>query len=116
MKHENNFSPFYARFLELCNKAGKSPGAIAKEAGISSGSPTAWKNGAVPKPAQRMKLCEYFGVSENYLLGYEQKDNTPAASSDRDVDRFMDLFTKLTPEQQERELAYLQQLVDAQDK
>lgn len=94
MKHENNFSPFYARFLELCNKAGKSPGAIAKETGISSGSPTAWKNGAVPKPAQRMKLCEYFGVSENYLLGYEQKEK-PAPSKGNELHPD---YANLTPE------------------
>lgn len=71
MKDEKNFSPFYSAFLKLCEMRGVSPSTVAKSTGISSGAPTAWKNGAVPKPAQRKKLCDYFSVSDNVLLGYE---------------------------------------------
>lgn len=77
MKHELSYTPFYKSFIALCEKAGKSPTAVAKEAGLSAGSPTAWKNGAVPKKIQREKLCQYFSVTEQELLGYKEK---PAGS------------------------------------
>lgn len=75
MKHDisslaSNMSPFYATFIQLCESRGVSPSAVAHEAGISSGAPTAWKKGSIPKPAQRKKLCEYFGVTDAQLLGY----------------------------------------------
>lgn len=73
MKDEIFYTPFYSSFLELCNKAGKSPSAVAEEAGISSGAPTAWKKGAVPKKTQRAKLCAYFDVSDDVLLGYKKE-------------------------------------------
>lgn len=79
MKDEIIFTPFYSSFLMLCKKKNLSPTAAAKEAGISSGAPTAWKyNGAIPRPEQLKKLCVFFDVSENELLGYsEQKENSP---------------------------------------
>lgn len=72
MKDEIIFTPFYSSFLRLCQETGKTPSKVAEEAGISSGAPTAWKKGAVPKPPQRKKLCEYFDVTDNVLLGYER--------------------------------------------
>lgn len=81
MKNEKNFTEFYLSFMKLCRREGKSPSVVAREAGISSGAPTAWKNGAVPKQAQRNKLCEYFGVTDNELLGYvETKEKTTKPS------------------------------------
>lgn len=79
MKDEIIFTPFYSSFLRLCKKKNLSPTAVAKEAGISSGAPTAWKyNGAIPRPEQLKKLCMFFNVSENELLGYsEQKESPP---------------------------------------
>jgi len=70
MFYEKDFTPFYVSFLSLCSKKGVSPSVAARDTGISSGAPTAWKKGAVPKPAQREKLCTYFGVTDDTLLGY----------------------------------------------
>ena len=79
MKDEKNITPFYASFIRLCAKENKSPTAVAKIAGISSGAPTAWKKGAVPKPEQRKLLCAFFGVTDEELLGYEKTpDDTQA--------------------------------------
>lgn len=78
MKDENNYTPFYKTYLALCERENLSPTAAAKAAGISSGAPTAWKNkGAVPKPEQRQKLCNFFRVTEEELLGYKQKIDGP---------------------------------------
>lgn len=79
MKDEEFFSPFYESFLSLCKREKISPTAAAKKAGISSGAPTAWKKGAVPKPEQRKKLCEIFGVDDTVLLGY--KTEKPASQA-----------------------------------
>lgn len=108
---------FYDIFKEFCLQQRESPTGVAQKLGIGKSTVARWKKeGSVPRPDALNRIANYFGVPVDRLLGNEQKDNTPAASSDRDVDRFMELFAKLTPEQQERELAYLQQLVDAQDK
>lgn len=89
MKYEKSIlqakTPFYSAFLSLCQQKGVSPSTAAKEADISSGAPTAWKNGAVPKPAQRAKLCRYFGVSDEQLLGYEQKEKAPTSEGERQI-------------------------------
>ena len=104
MKHEYIFTPFYSSFLRLCEKKGKSPTAVAQEAKLSSGSPTAWKNGSVPKRAQREKLCAYFGVTEDELLGYKKEEEA------------IHLLNNLSPDERARELAYLRERVTVKDK
>ena len=82
MFNENSFSPFYQSFLALCSQKEVSPSVAARDAGISSGAPTAWKRGAIPKPAQREKLCDYFGVTDEVLLGYSREKNVSAIHID----------------------------------
>lgn len=77
MFYGKKVSPFYSSFLLLCSQKEVSPSVAARDAGISSGAPTAWKKGAVPKPAQREKLCAYFGVTDEVLLGYAPKKEAP---------------------------------------
>lgn len=69
---------FYRTFLMLCKTKGVSPTVAARESGVASGSPTAWKRGSIPQRAQREKLCAYFGVTESELMG----DGLPAEVSD----------------------------------
>lgn len=83
MLNEKFFSPFYTSFLALCSQKGVAPSVAARDSGISSGAPTAWKNGAIPKPAQREKLCAYFGVSDEVLLGYKSAEKAPAPEGKR---------------------------------
>lgn len=59
---------FWSQFSYLCKCAGKSPNAIASELGISSGSITAWRKGALPRNSTLKKLTQYFGVTEEFLL------------------------------------------------
>lgn len=60
---------FWERFIQLCAERNAKPNPVAKELGISSGSVTNWKNGAVPQSATLKKIADYFGVSTSYLLG-----------------------------------------------
>lgn len=99
MKDEIIFTPFYSSFLRLCKKKNLSPTADAKEAGISSGAPTAWKyNGAIPRPEQKKKLSVFFDVSENELLGYsEQKEKllTQGGELTKEQKEIVDKLVKL---------------------
>ena len=106
-------SHFYQTFLSLCRERKMSPTAVAKEAGISSGAPTAWKKGAVPKPEQRRRLCVFFGVSDEYLLGYGEK--SPAAEDRDGLDELdMELMARLkqlTPSEWAKVDAFVQGLL-----
>ena len=67
-------SIFFERFYQLCRRNGTTPNGIAGEIGASSGSITAWKNGALPRAAMVKRIAAYFGVTVDYLMGYEGGD------------------------------------------
>lgn len=78
---------FFERFSALCKESGQTPNSVAKDIGASSGSVTAWKNGAAPRNATVAKIASHFGVSIDYLLG-KSDHNTPAdqrSVSDEDI-------------------------------
>lgn len=64
---ECNFM-FWSVFVGLCAKREVSPNAVAKALGLSSGSVTLWKNGAVPRSTTIRKIADYFGVSPESFL------------------------------------------------
>ncbi len=64
---------FYNRYRELCAKRKKSISAVAEEIGLSRASANGWKNGALPNDANFQKLADYFGVSVEYLKGFEEE-------------------------------------------
>ena len=66
---------FYGKYVEMCNKVGKSPSAVAIDIGLSKTSVHRWKNGGSPTDATISKLASYFGVSVTYLLGKEEQKN-----------------------------------------
>lgn len=115
MKDEIIFTPFYLSFLRLCKKKGLSPTAVAKKVGIASGAPTAWKNnGAIPRPEQLKKLCVFFDVSENELLGYsEQKEKPPAHGREP---MYPEWYGKLTSEEIEQVRKYAEFLISERHK
>lgn len=61
---------FFDQYKALCERDGKTPNGVAKEIGIASSSVTQWKHGSVPRPDKLRKICEYFGVTSEYLLGF----------------------------------------------
>lgn len=64
---------FYDVYVELCNKIGKSPSAVAIELGLSKTAVHRWKNGGSPTDATAAKIASYFDVSVTYLLGKEEQ-------------------------------------------
>lgn len=91
---------FYEKFLLLCNKIGKAPNAVGKELGFSTGTITWWKKGKVPHPNTVRKIATYFGVSVDYLLGYET-EKIPQDNISEDEKLFLELFRKLSPEKRQ---------------
>lgn len=81
---ENNI--FFKRFYRLCRQNGTTPNGIAKDIGASSGSLTSWKNGTMPRAGMVKRIAEYFGVSVNYLMGYDDSgDPTDGRISDEEL-------------------------------
>ena len=59
---------FYDRVKILSNSIGSTPTTVVKALGISTGSLSAWKNGAIPSGENIQKLSAFFNVSADYLL------------------------------------------------
>lgn len=101
---------FWERFESECNKIGKKPNPVAQEIGISSGSVTKWKSGAIPKSTVLLKIANYFGVSAAYLLG-ETDDpfTTPVDINPKDISYA--LFSQsqdLTEEEMQEVIEFIQ--------
>ena len=121
---------FFRTYKELCEKEGKSPNAVAKELGISSGSVTAWKQGRTPKYETIEKIATFFSTDiedfflsnqprtdeeveqdnifwDGYLLGKDlaQQEQPAPTNGDElaeDDKRIIELLHQLTPENRER--------------
>lgn len=64
---------FWERFTEECALKGVKPNQIAAEIGVSSGTLTKWKKGALPNVDKLIAVSSYFGVTTDYLLGLSEK-------------------------------------------
>ena len=58
---------FWERFTEECALKGVKPNQIADEIGVSSGTLTKWKKGALPNVDKLIAVSSYFGVTTDYL-------------------------------------------------
>lgn len=79
---------FWERYVELCNRKGMPPNAVAAECGFTSGSVTGWSRNAVPRRSNLKKLADYFGVSVAYLLGEE--DKAPLVNGDAELTDYLE--------------------------
>lgn len=70
---------FYQNLLTLCGQRSTSPTRVVRELGISGGSVTNWKSGAVPHDATLRKIADYFGVTVDELLGNDTPAPAPAS-------------------------------------
>ncbi len=104
-------SKFYKRLRDLCEERNMTVNELVKILELSSGSPTAWKNGAIPRNATLVKIADYFGVTKDFL-SEEESENVPAASSGRNENapneliltegemRILSAFREMSPERQ----------------
>ena len=101
---------FYEIVNNLCKARKTTITRMAEDIGLSNAAPTSWKNGSVPKLSTLEKISAYFDVSTDYLLGKENKKTASQTGSGNEGE-FIELLSMLTPEEQERELAYLREIV-----
>lgn len=74
---------FFDNFLALCDSKNVAPTKAVIDAGLPKSSWSYWKKkyeqGEDPKPSSdnASRLAQYFGVTVDYLLTGEQKENPP---------------------------------------
>lgn len=62
------YTSFYYHLLQLCAQHDTTPTAVAKALKLSSGSPSGWKNGAIPRESTLQKIADYFGMTIDEFL------------------------------------------------
>lgn len=85
---------FYDNYVRLCRKVGKSPTAAAADCGISGGTVSKWKRGAIPFDSTLHALADYFGVTVEDLL---RDDEKPTTSEGDGLDRAILAFLHRLP-------------------
>lgn len=98
---------FYYNFVDLCNKIGKSPSAVAQDLGKARSAVTRWKNGTQPQQATLQKLADYFKVPVSDLTKENKPVPTKEDGLEEDIAEIIRLFRSASPELQEAALAVL---------
>ena len=72
---------FYETFCRLCQIHQLTPSGAATKIGFNRASVTMWKNtGKAPKQELLLKIADFFGVTTDYLLGYDLQAKIDALS------------------------------------
>ena len=104
---------FWDKYVALCNKVKKSPNAVAKEIGISSGAVSGWKSGGIPQAAKLLKIADYFGVPVSYFSEESPEEKETASALNEKVEAIMKVYDMLTPENKERFSDSLSEILSA---
>lgn len=100
---------FWDKYVALCNKVKKSPNAVAKEIGISSGAVSGWKTGNAPQAAKLLKIANYFDVPVSY---FAEEEKAPVPK--KKTETLMKLIEMLTPENQDRLIDNISEMLKEQ--
>lgn len=100
---------FSLRFKQLCKDRGITQKQALADMGFHRNACQSWSEGK-PSAETLLKISEYFGISTDEVLGVENK-KTASLSGSGNEEEFMQLLSMLSPEEQERELAYLREIV-----
>jgi len=73
---------FYDKYIEFCNRMGKTPSSVAKEIGFNEASVTGWKKGSRPRDANLQKIADYFGVSTIEFIDTNELYENPDPCAD----------------------------------
>ena len=105
---------FVQKVKFLCLQKGIKPTNACKESGVGGSFLSDINRGQVPSVAKVQMLAEYLGVTTSDLLG--EKISPVGLPANRSEEEVTQLFSQLTPDQQELVLAQLKGIVDAKDK
>jgi transcriptional regulator with XRE-family HTH domain len=90
------------RIIELLKEQNKQKKDLCEYLGVSATNFGNWVSG---RNTSYMKythqMAQYFGVSVDYLLGYEQKNIPQDVTASEDEKVFIELFRKLSPEKRQ---------------
>lgn len=102
------------RIFEVLDRLPMEQQQFAKLVGVSDDTASDWRRRRSASYTKRLtKIAEVLGTSVEYLLTGEKKEPAAEDSSEREKE-FVQLFQKLTPEQQDMVLAQLKGVVDSQ--
>ena len=107
---------FFDVYKKLCEEHNVTCSRAAQEMGINKGTVSVWKKkGTSPQAAQLQKIAEYFGVSADYLLSMDKKENLISVAAD-EVDELdkeaLEIMRQLPPEKRAAGLAMLRGLLN----
>ena len=85
---------FKQTFIRLCNEKGVAPTVVCTSVGLSDAAFSKWTDESIPRKATLMRIADYFGVTVDYLLGSEPKENAPAAEAE-EADELNELLQEL---------------------
>ena len=99
---------FYDQLEKLCRAEGVTPTSVVLEAGMSKGTMSNWKKGAMPNGEAVVRFSERFGVSTDFLL--LGKDTVDTISSEEQ--EFLDLIRKLPQEKRWELKGYIKRMAE----
>lgn len=68
----------YDIFEKLCTEKGVTPYRVCKETGLTTSTISNWKAGRyTPKADKLQKIADFFGVSIEFLMGTDEKEEAP---------------------------------------
>lgn len=101
---------FFDNFVRLCEQKGVKPSRALTEAGVPKSAYSYWRteagagNDAKPTNQNAVKLAQYFGITVDYLLTGNQKENPPQepqSEVDAAVERIRRKLESMPTEQRE---------------
>jgi len=108
---------FWNRFYNLCIENNTKPNPLGVKLGIPSATIAGWKKGSYPNVIYLEKIADNFNVSIDYLLGKTniKKEQTAGLQSDNeDINKLIEIGTKLSPEHLQALLVLAEQLEKGQ--
>lgn len=76
---------FFEQLNEACKKQGRTVTAVAQELKISKSNVTNWKNGTIPNGDVIVRLSELLGVTADYLLKGNEKQQATMSSDEKEL-------------------------------
>lgn len=97
---------FYERLCKLCKDRHTSVSRFTIHVlGLSSGTASQWKNGAIPSAHVIANIASYFNVSSDYLLGLTQNPTRSDAYDCNNLEQlYNDLAMRLKADDQQAEI------------
>lgn len=76
---------FWKRFLDLCERNDLYPTEAAIKCGLGNSVTTRWKSGSLPRGKSLKAIADFFHVSEEYLLGYDDTEPFEVSKEERKI-------------------------------